>query len=113
MARHLVGAAIGEPELFIAVGDGTSAAATSDTQLESERQRAPVDLPQVRDNHVATVSAELVASGTEGDPTVPLTEAGILIKLPNEDEILYNRVTFDVVSKSPSMSLTLTWEVTF
>lgn len=113
MARYLVGAAPGTPTLTIAVGLGTTAPAGTDVALQSEVQRAVAALPQVTQNHVATVGAELVAQGAAGDPPLVLTEAGILIGLPGESEVLYNRVVFQPVNKGPTMSLTLTWDVTF
>ena len=59
----------------------------------------------------ASVTATLpaTADGTEQ----PLSEAGILIRLGQKEEVLYNRVTFPVVTRNGNLDLTLTWEVTF
>jgi len=99
------------PTLFIAVGGDDTAAAAGDTGLKAfvaEEQANNVTV----NGGVATVTATLRAAGT-GD-VQPLKEAGIRIKISGQPTpVLYNRVTFPVVNKSPNMEMTLSWEVTF
>jgi hypothetical protein len=101
------------PKLFIAVGDGDTAAAVGDAKLGHEvaRAEAQPDVKTVETNTV-TVIATLKASGS--GEVQALKEAGIVFQLgANRAEVLYNRVTFPVVSKTPTMDLTLSWEVVF
>ena len=39
----------------------------------------------------------------------PLQEAGLF----TNDDVMYNRVTFDTITKSDKFKLTLVWEITF
>jgi hypothetical protein len=99
------------PELFIAVGTGTAAAATSDTSVVEVARGAATTAAS---KNVATVQAVFPATGAGA--TQPLTEAGIILRLPGapkNEEVLYNRVTFDVVNKAANMEMSLSWEVIF
>lgn len=116
VAGYFTGVLQGAPKLFIAVGTGkkvagatTNPPAASDTALTNQVDRAEATVA-VKDN-VATVTATLRASG--GGEVQSLEEAGIQIELSGQKPVLYNRVTFAVVSKSPNMEMTLSWEVTF
>ena len=71
------------------------------------------DPPSV-DGNLAAIGATFAA--TDDGPALPLREAGILVTFPDADgvdPVLYNRATFDVVNKDPTMALTLRWEVRF
>jgi len=49
-----------------------------------------------------------------GSPPLYLREAGIRFTLPAPDEpVLYNRVTFGLITKDPNLQLSLSWEVIF
>lgn len=116
VARYFTGVLQGAPKLFIAVGTGKKGGATTtnppaatDTALSQQVDRAEATVA-VKDN-VATVTATLRAAG--GGAVQPLEEAGIQIELSGQPPVLYNRVTFAVVNKSPNMEMTLSWEVTF
>ncbi|HVE82132.1 MAG TPA: hypothetical protein VND93_04770 [Myxococcales bacterium] len=99
------------PTLFIAVGGDETAAAAGDTALKAFIAEEQANNITVQ-GKVATVTATLKAAGS-GD-VQPLKEAGIRIKVSGSpNPILYNRVTFPVVNKSPNMEMTLSWEVTF
>ena len=116
--KHLVanlfaGTFTGPFEMFIAVGlDGTKAEPT-DTKL-----RDPIDnkdgttATAVVSGSLATVKATLPMTD-DGDDTLELKEAGIRITAAGIEPVLYNRVTFPVVSKSSNLEMTLSWEVTF
>lgn len=99
------------PMLFIAVGSDDTVVEAGDTALkafvaEGEARNIGVE------GNVATVTATLAATGT--GEAQPLKEAGIRIKVSGQpDPVLYNRVVFPVVNKSPNMEMTLSWEVTF
>lgn len=117
VARYFGGLLQGTPRLFIAVGTGkkpgaqeTNKEAATDTALSNEVQRAEATVSAK--GSVTTVTATLPAKGS-GD-VLPLEEAGIQIELSGQSTVvLYNRVTFAVVNKSPNMGMTLSWEVTF
>jgi hypothetical protein len=105
------------PRLFIAVGRGrkgpegkTAPPAPTNTELEDFVARATASVT-VRDT-VATVSATIPAVGN--GETQALEEAGIQIEVSVRPRpVLYNRVVFPVVNKSPNMEMTLSWEVSF
>ncbi len=116
VARFFTGVIQGTPRLFIAVGTGkkrgaiaVNPPAAEDTALSAQVDRAEATVA-VKDS-VATATATLRAAG-RGE-VQPLAEAGIQIELSGHPIVLYNRVTFDVVNKSPNMEMTLSWEVTF
>ncbi len=96
------------------MGSDDTAATVADTALVSFVDEAPAQTTV--DQTKAAVIATLPATGT-GEPQA-LREAGIMMKIPSDEpntltSVLYNRVTFDVVNKSPNMEMTLTWEVVF
>jgi len=111
VAMFFAGRVAVAPALFIAVGGDDAAAAAGDTDLKAfvaEAQAKNIDVKA----SAATVTATLAATGA-GD-VQPLKEAGIRIKVAGQpNPVLYNRVVFPVVNKSPNMEMTLSWEVTF
>jgi hypothetical protein len=117
LAQRFTGEAVGKPELAIVVGIGESKEQPEDRALEHQVDRVEATiLPVSIDNGegesrvTAAVTATLPAT-TDGTEQ-PLHEAGILIRL-GQKEVLYNRVTFPVVTRDGNLDLTLTWEVTF
>lgn len=61
---------------------------------------------------VTTISATLEAD--PGGPTYTLTEAGIQLSPQGSvDSVLYNRVVFGPITKTPELQMTLAWEVIF
>lgn len=116
VARYFGGILQGTPRLFIAVGTGKKPGATvtnkpapTDTALSNQVDRAEATVSAK--GFITTVTATLPATGS--GEVQPLEEAGIQIELSGQSAVLYNRVTFDVVNKSPNMGMTLSWEVTF
>jgi len=119
VAELFTGALQGGLEFFIAVGDGTGKEAATDTDLRHRLDKAAAATPEIRSVNkegqqqvVAKVEATLLALGADQQPQ-SLSEAGILITLPNGREVLYNRVTFPVVTRTSILDMTLTWEVLF
>lgn len=45
--------------------------------------------------------------------SLAMNEAGIIITKRDGTEVLYNRVTFEPITKAPGMQMTLIWEVIF
>ena len=118
LAQMFTGAAQGRPELSIAVGKGDSVASADDTALENKVDEAVATTPPIRFEEdegeqkvVATVTATLPATGTGIEQQ--LSEAGVIIRLPGQDPVLYNRVTFPVVTKTENLEMAMTWEVMF
>ena len=107
----------GASRLYIAVGRGrlqgdTNPArppADGDTALVAQVDRAEATT-SVRGT-IATITATLPARG--GAEPQPIEEAGIQIEVGGGQPVLYNRVIFPVVNKSPNMEMTLSWEVSF
>ncbi len=74
-----------------------------------------VDIAAVEEEEVVDASGaprkrlRLVAELTEADCNGELREAGLF----TADGVMYNRVTFDVITKSDQFRLALVWEITF
>ena len=123
LAELLIGAVAGIAEIELVVGgppdDDTSTPppALTDTTLERQLKAVPVTAepipPQPGDQRMVTrISGTLEA--VIGDDTLIMTEAGIkFTKIDDNEEVLYNRVTFDRITKEPNLEMTLTWEVIF
>lgn len=116
VAQFVTGVIQGTPRLFIAVGTGkkddaspVNAPDPKDTALSKQVARAEATVA-VKDSE-ATITATLPAAGSGA--VQPLAEAGVQVEVSGRPPVLYNRVTFDVVNKSPNMEMTLSWKVTF
>lgn len=84
------------------IGTGTVAPAVGDTALGAEIGTR-VAVTKSRSSNVLTTSATFAA----GNGTGAVTEAGIFNASTTGD--LYSRITFSVINKGASDSLTLTW----
>jgi hypothetical protein len=119
VARMFSGTVSASPGLAIAVGGGSTPASEDDTALEQPLDRAAAPTPAVaeaaQDDGTARIAATVTATlpPLGAGETQDLREAGIVVTLPNQPEVLYNRVVFPVVTRSEHLELTLTWEVTF
>jgi hypothetical protein len=89
----------------MAIGSGTTAAASGDTALETELGRNALTSTTVTDNAVA-----YVATFGAGVGTGAVTEAGILNAGTGGDMLC--RTVFSVVNKAADDSLQITWTVT-
>ncbi|MCG8422780.1 MAG: hypothetical protein MJE77_33105 [Proteobacteria bacterium] len=126
LAQIFGGVAVGKPTLAIAVGTGgpadsegqVAAPADGDTTLVEQLDQALASVLPVRTENAAE-RPKVIATVTATLPVTPdgseqaLREAGILITLPNQEPVLYNRVTFPTVTRTGNLQLTLTWEVSF
>ena len=71
---------------------------------------AKVDQVQVTDaNGTPRIALRLTGELGKDEVNHPLREAGLF----TEDGVMYNRVTFDTITKSNQFKLTLVWEITF
>ena len=110
VAKFFTGEIQATTNLTIAVGSDPTPESAADLALGALVDQAAAGTGV--ENAKASVTATL--SATETGITQELREAGIMINLPGDQPpVLYNRVTFDVVNKSPNMEMTLTWEVVF
>ena len=89
----------------MAVGTGTTAAASGDTALETEAARVALTSTTVTDNAVAYVATFAAGTGTGA-----LTEAAILNA--SSGGTMLCRTVFSVINKGASDSMTVTWTVT-
>jgi hypothetical protein len=116
LARLLGGKLTGAVKLVIGVGEGTTAAAVADAALGKKTAEADATIsdPKIDGSGVrVTVEANVVNGGDINRP-LPLTEAGILVRIGTDTVgVLFNRVTFPVINKGPNMTLLLSWELTF
>lgn len=117
LADYLAGAVTGKPELSIIVGSDDQPAKIDNTELGETLASAPAQVTVREENEAQGIAAVITAklpALNEGDPVQSLQEAGIMIKLPDrEEEILYNRTTFEVISRTAQVEMSLTWELTF
>jgi hypothetical protein len=89
----------------MAIGTGSTAAASSNAALGAEAGRVSLASTTVTANEV-----EYVATFAAGTGTGAITEAGILNASSSGD--LLCRTVFSVVNKGASDSMTITWTVT-
>ena len=89
----------------MAIGTGSTAAATSDSALGNEAGRVSLTSTTVTNNEV-----EYVATFGAGTGTGAITEAGILNA--SSSGTLLCRTVFSVVNKGAADSMTITWTVT-
>lgn len=89
----------------MAVGTGTTSAASGDTVLETEVARETLTSTTVTSNAVAYVATYPAGTGTGA-----LTEAGILNAASGGTMLC--RTVFSVINKGAADSMTVTWTVT-
>lgn len=89
----------------VAVGSGTAAADKGDTALKSERYRGEVTS---RVPWTGQLTLQSFVNGDQGNG--PLSEAG-LFNAPTGG-VLFARVVFPTISKSSSLTVTFTWDIT-
>ncbi|MBL8485081.1 MAG: hypothetical protein JNJ60_22995 [Rhodocyclaceae bacterium] len=116
LAQLFTGQAQG-PALAIAVGSAATAPKPEDSALGSRVDAAPAAITKmdvlVQDGVprvLASVSATFPAGGGAAQA---LQEAGIEITLPGQAPVLYNHVSFPVITRAGNLAMTLTWEVYF
>ena len=116
LARMLGGKTAGAVALVIAVGDKSAAADPGDKELGGKRAEAAAEMtePVVNGAQVKVNVKATIAQGGDPNVVLPLTEAGILVRVGDDQGgVLFNRVTFPVINKSSTMSLLLSWDLTF
>ena len=103
------------PVSHVAVGTGSAQVAPADTQLGAELFRKAINpanasqnLTTTQDNKKkVTVTADLDFAEANG----ALTEAGLFNA--SSAGVMYNRVVFPAINKTPDFKLTLIWEIVF
>jgi hypothetical protein len=105
--------------LNIAVGTSNTDPKPEDTQLGLQVAAAPASLSEPGLAQDATGKTQIVAQVTatlpaisSGDPQA-IQEAGIQIVGPDGTAVLYNHVTFPVITRTGSLEMSLKWEVVF
>lgn len=102
-----------KPVSQIAIGGNDKAVSDDDLQLAQEIFRK--NIKPIKDSDLVllpdskriklTITADLQAEEGNGE----LKEAALF----NEDKVMYNRVIFKPINKTPDFTLTLIWEITF
>ncbi|RDE52163.1 MAG: hypothetical protein DVS81_02730 [Candidatus Accumulibacter meliphilus] len=117
VARIFSGEVTGKPELRIAVGSSASDARPEDTLLGEPRDEVVATTKQVtvvsEDGQQRALATVMATFPPIGDGRQELHEAGIVIRFPNLDPVLYNRVTFGSITRTGNLDMTLSWEVLF
>ena len=115
LARLLTGGAqLDSSQVAIAIGTGAAAPDVADTQLGARVGSAPaVAGKPVPDGTQMLVAVTATFPGTGLAAVQPLAEAGIELTPAGGGTVLYNRVTFPVINRTPALDMTLTWEVLF
>lgn len=118
LAKLFTGA-LQTPDLKIAVGGKDDpAAAVTDVALGARLDAAEATVPGLKEVEeqgerrvVATISATLPATGAAAPQEI--REAGIELAFSGAKPVLYNHVTFPLISRAGNLEMTLTWEVIF
>ena len=102
-----------KPVSEIAIGGNDKAVSDDDVELAQEIFRKKIN--PIKDSDLVllpdskriklTITADLQAEEGNGE----LKEAALF----NEDKVMYNRVIFKPINKTPDFTLTLIWEITF
>lgn len=102
-----------KPVSQIAIGGNDKAVSDDDVKLAQEIFRKKINT--IKDSDLVllpdskriklTITADLQAGEGNGE----LKEAALF----NEDKVMYNRVIFKPINKTPDFTLTLIWEITF
>ncbi len=112
LARMFAGA-VQASELRIALGTNAAALGADQatiTTVADAKASVVVDDP-VRDGRaLARVVATVPASNNPNPQAIQ--EAGIVIVLPDR-QVVYNRVTFPVISRAGNLEMTFSWELSF
>lgn len=101
-------------QVAVAIGTGTAAPSVADTALAARVGAAPASAaPPVADGGqmMVTVAATFLGAGLA--QTQAVSEAGIELTPAGGAPVLYNRVTFPPINRTPNLDMTLTWEVLF
>lgn len=94
------------PFVAIAIGTGTTAAATGDTALQTEVARAAYTTSSVSTNVVSLSNTFAAGTGTGA-----ITEAGVLNNATSGGTLL-SHVVFSAINKGSSDTLTINWTIT-
>ena len=94
----------------MAVGTGSTAAADTDTALNTELARVALTTTTLVTTNVANDAVEYVGTFGAGVATGALVEAGLLNA--GSGGVMMTRTVFGVVTKAADDILTITWRVT-
>lgn len=106
-------------DIQIAVGSSDTPAQATDTQLGKRVDGVTATLSgpktmQDKDGPRAVISVQATLPANDQAETQDLREAGIEIKADEaQTPILYNHVTFPLITRASNLEMTLTWEVIF
>lgn len=116
LARLIGGKTSGAVTIAIAVGRDGGAPAIDQLKLGDKATEAPAEMnePVIEGDRVRANVRATIPQGGDPNVVLPLTEAGILVRVgADPNGVLFNRVTFPVISKGSTMSLLLSWDLTF
>ncbi|MGB1013011.1 MAG: hypothetical protein ACPG4T_02670 [Nannocystaceae bacterium] len=120
LARLLTGGIDGRIELSMVVGAGSRAPAVTDTALEEPVEEVPAQLDQIEDvGKAVRIRVRATLPQRDQKKVLQLREAGILVRALSSSgregkpwPLLFNRVTFDVLSRNNRTSIMLAWDIT-
>ncbi len=103
------------PVSHVAVGTGSAPVTPGDTQLGTELFRKPINPANASQNLTTTQDNKKKVTVTTdldfGEANGALTEAGLFNA--SAAGVMYNRVVFPTINKTPAFKLTLIWEIVF
>ena len=103
------------PVSHVAVGTGTAAVTPADAALATELFRKPMNPANASQNLSTTQDNKKKVTVTVdldfGEANGALTEAGLFNAASGG--VMYNRVVFPTINKTPDFKLTLIWEIVF
>jgi hypothetical protein len=110
--------------LDMVIGEGDTAPAIGDVALTTPVDRQAANHKEPGDGTeedeeagftraIRTISATFNVREDPAAQDQTIQEAGILAVLDDDSEVLYNRVVFGLITRSPKLALTLDWDVLF
>lgn len=105
-----------KPIRSIAVGTNDTPTSPGQTNLFGTVISKTISKIVVQEPNNDRVNVQVSIDLGANEPTIPAGQTAVELKeagIFNEDGIMYNRVTFPVVSKTADFKLTLVWEIIF
>ena len=111
IADKLINSANIDVPNYMAIGEGTTTPAVTDTALEAELSPRRGFFDSFVETSPDPISAVYVSIFGDGEATGAITEAGIFVS--QAGGVMTNRVTFPVINKLADDNLQITWRLTF
>lgn len=107
-----------KPSLYIAIGSSDTPANEENMQLNECLDKIKADMKSIDTQTIGeekrvVARVEGVIQSNPATEDQQLKEAGIFIEIPGKASLLYNHVTFPVITRTKNIDITFSWELFF